>query len=108
MSKRNFKWDVLELLTGFAYVISKDECKKKENVLEYIEKNKGKDDYQLDDKQPIHEGWCRYEVRSDWENVDGKSGGYVVYEGERPVNEVTGKPLSGSFPVWIVDCKYFF
>lgn len=107
MSKRKFTWDCWDFDTeGDAYVVSKDECPIKENVLEYICDK----DYVSGTEQDINinfdalvkEGWCCFQCRSDWDNgFDG--GGYVVEEG----NE---KPTSGRgwFPVWIVRSDRLF
>lgn len=68
-------------------------------------RNKLKEDHIHPDcmaEMNIEEGWCKYMVRSDWENTDGPYGSYYVEKrSSRPVDR-NGKPAPGWFPVWIV------
>ena len=94
--KRKFKWLAWDFdCDGDAYVIAKSECPERESVPDYIVKN----DCIHPDCKPymiIQEGWCKWQVRTDWENGDGEpQGGYSVTLGI-PVNK------KGWFPVWIV------
>jgi hypothetical protein len=52
----------------------------------------------------VEEGWCKYQVRTDWENDDDAEphGGYVIEQNEAFTKKVDGKRKSGWFPVWIV------
>lgn len=101
--KRRFTWDAWDYdCSGEAYIIAKDQCPNAANVPSYICK--------VDDIDPacksemqVEEGWCKFQVRTDWENGDGEPcGGYVVYKQKEPPKNKNGKKQSGWFPVWIV------
>lgn len=103
MSKRKFKWDAWDFdCNGTAYIISVDECPKREDVPAFIHAN----DYIPDEINPtmqVQEGWCKYQVRRDWDNGDGQpQGGYYAtmapHKGSRAQYHI--KP--GWFKVWIV------
>ena len=115
--KRKFTWDVWDYaLDGSAYIIAKSECPNREDVPEYIVTNDNLSLEILDGNNPLHtsldevkEGWCKYQVRTDWENGDGEpQGGYYVIDGANPTEtrycsgEKIGKRKPGWFPVWIV------
>ena len=91
---RKFKWDAWDYdCDGEAYIIAKDECHEKENVPSYIcEVDRIHTDCKSE--MNVKEGWCRWEVRTDWgEDSDGNPRGwYCIYENKVP----------RSFPVWIV------
>ena len=100
---RKFTWDFLyindDLTCDFetAYIISCDECKNKENVIEYIKKVSGFDDDQLNKNAQIYKGWCSFQIRRDWEGRGAEThGGYIAEFGENPPKR------RGCFPVWIV------
>lgn len=93
MRRRNFTWDAWDYdYNGRSYVIAKDQCPEKENVPDFI----CREDSIPPECKPgmdVQEGWCRWEVRSDWEDYEGTPcGGYVVYPWKEP----------RSFPVWLV------
>ena len=47
--------------------------------------------------------WCKYQVRTDWENGDGEPrGGYCVLMRESRPKRHDGKNKAGWFPVWII------
>lgn len=99
---RKFGWDACDFDgDGNAYIIAKDLCPSKEDVPKFIVK----EDHIHPDcmaEMNIEEGWCKYMVRSDWEDTDGPYGGYYVEKrSSRPV-DLNGKPAPGWFPVWIV------
>ena len=103
MSKAKFTWDAWDFdCDGDAYVIAKRECPEKEDVPDYIVKE---DCLHPDCKagMVVKEGWCKYQVRTDWENRDGEpTGGYFV-ETYEPLT----KKLDGKKKVWLVpglDC----
>lgn len=93
---RKFKWDSWDFdCSGEAYIIARQECPNKVDVPDYIIR----EDHlhqNCKDGMVVEEGWCKFQVRTDWENGNGKpSGGYVIEK-----HEPKGKP--GWFPVWIV------
>lgn len=101
--KRRFTWDAWNYdCNGEAYIIAKDQCPNAANVPGYI--------CEVDDIDPackpemrVEEGWCKFQVRTDWENGDGEPrGGYVVYKQKEPPKNRNGKKQAGWFPVWIV------
>lgn len=85
---------------GCAYIIAKKECPKIENVLDYICKN---DMLQEECKKYmiVEEGWCKYQVRSDWDNSE-RGGGYVVEQQKDVPTDLNEKKKPGWFPVWII------
>lgn len=106
---RKFKWDKWNYdCQGDAYIIAKDQCPSKENVPVYIVEN---DNLHPDVFNPsngehlcldiVQEGWCKYQVRTDWEDGDGEPmGGYFVLNEKHDTSPHKGK--AGWFPVWIV------
>lgn len=106
MVKRKFTWAAWDFdEDGDAYIIAKDECPNIADVPEYICKE---DCLTLDDRKEaimkdIKEGWCKYQVRTDWINGDGEpAGGYCVEDYEPFTKDIYGKRKPGWFPVWIV------
>lgn len=97
MSKK-FKWNAWDFdCDGEAYVVAKSECLEKENVPDFII-NADNLHPGCKDGMVVAEGWCKYQVRTDWENCDGEPrGGYYVHEENK---DITG--MRGWFPVWIV------
>lgn len=100
---RKFKWDAWNYdCDGEAYIIAKDECPKKIDVPDFICKNDFIDP-ECKPEMIVQEGWCKFQVRSDWEDGDGKPcGSYVVYKQKESPKDLYGKKKSGWFPVWIV------
>lgn len=103
MMVKKFTWDAWDFdCDGDAYIIAKSECPKRESVPDYIVK--------VDNLSPackpgmaVEEGWCKYQVRTDWENGDGEPvGGYYVERSEALTKRLDGKRKPGWFPVWIV------
>lgn len=99
MASRKFTWDCWDLddCGDVCYVVSKDECPNKEDVLKYIaEKDLVKITfaYGVDPSKIYHDGWCCWQCS--------------VFEGERTCGYIAdfseGKPRYGAgwFPVWIV------
>lgn len=90
---RKFKWDAWDFdCDGEAYIIAKEECPEKSEVPSYICRE---DDISEECKveMNVQDGWCRWEVRTDWENGDGEPRGwYCIYH----------TPVKRAFPVWIV------
>lgn len=101
---RSFKWSSWDFdCDGEAYIIAKDECPEREKVPEYIVQADCLDP-NCKSEMEVEEGWCKYQVRTDWEYGDGEpKGGYVV-ETHEPLtrNSITGKRKPGWFPVWII------
>lgn len=100
--KRFFDWDVWDFdCDGSAYIISKDLCPSKDDVPQFIV-DADKIHPDCKSEMEVLEGWCKYMVRSDWENIDGPYGGYYVEERHtRP----SGKKWKA--PAWVVprvDC----
>lgn len=102
---RKFKWDMWDFdLDGSAYVIAKDECPNKKDVPAYIVHEDGLHPDVLNPEfgeclcpEIVQEGWCKFQVRSDWCDYEGEpAGGYVVHFGTHDM------PHKGWFPVWIV------
>ena len=91
--KRQFVWDTWDYdLDGVAYIIAKDACPNKEDVPDFICRE---DQISLRCKPEmrVQEGWCRWEMRSDWDGGYGEAcGGYCIYD----------QKVLRSFPVWIV------
>lgn len=92
-SKRYFVWATWDYdCDGEAYIIAKDVCPNKEDVSDFICREdripaKSKSEMRVQD------GWCRWELRSDWNNDYGdRGGGYCIYDQKVP----------RAFPVWIV------
>jgi len=85
---------------GEAYVIAKKICPQKEDVPQFIViADKLHEDCKA--KMIVEEAWCKWQVRTDWENGDGEPcGGYFIaesnYDGKR-----------GWFPVWIVKGEWY-
>lgn len=103
MSKRKFKWSVWDYDSyGDAYIISKDECPNREDVPDFICKN---DFIHTDCKNEmkVEEGWCSWQVRSDWFNLEGNCGSYCV---ENQIKRPNTK--NKWFPVWIVRCEEWY
>lgn len=104
---RKFVWDMWNFdFEGLAYVISADACRK-EDVPGFIVKNDGLSEDVLNPSyedylctESVQEGWCKYQVRSDWENEGGAHGGYVAQIASHDSETFKGK--RGWFPVWIV------
>lgn len=100
---RRFKWEAWDFdLCGNAYIIAKDECLNKEDVPDFI----CKEDHLSSDcksEMVVEEGWCKWQVRTDWYDYDGEARGWYVVE---PGEKRPGK--SGWFPVWIVrKCAWY-
>ena len=97
---KRFKWEVWDYdLEGRAYVVAKSECKEACDVPSYIIERDGLSPACAAD-MVVEEGWCKYQVRSDWYDMDGPGGGYVVEK--IPHSATTFKGRRGWFPVWIV------
>lgn len=93
MSKK-FKWGSwdYDCCGAESYVISKDQCSNKEDVPDYICKV-DRINEECKAEMNVQEGWCRWEVRTDWEDGDGEpQAWYCIYE----------KKVPRSFPVWTV------
>ena len=84
---RKFKWEKWDFdCDGNAYVIAKDECPNTEDVPDYIVREDGLHPDVLNPDlgeclcpNIVQEGWCKYQVRSDWYDREGKRlGSYVV------------------------------
>lgn len=99
---KSFIWNAWDFdCDGVAYIIAKSECPTRENVPNYIIREDCLHE-ECKDGMVVEEGWCKYQVRTDWENGDGKPrGGYCVQRGVRP-RGIGGKAKTGWFPVWIV------
>jgi hypothetical protein len=99
-----FKWDAWDIdCEGEAYIIAKKECPEKDKVPDYIVEvdnlHQGCKDGMI-----IEEGWCKFQVRTDWDNGDGEPRGWYYVETYEPLtrNSITGKRKQGWFAVWIV------
>jgi len=100
---RKFKWESWDFdCDGDAYIIAKSERPERENVPDYIVTADGLSP-SCKDGMVIKEGWCKYQVRTDWENCDGEPrGGYLVDQCESITRRLNGRRKPGWFPVWIV------
>jgi len=103
-SKAKFEWESWDFdCEGESYVVAKRICLEKENVPDFLLE---KDNLHTDCRagMVVEEGWCKYQVRTDWENGDGEPrGGYYVETCEKLTHsKITGKRQPGWFPVWIV------
>jgi hypothetical protein len=100
--RRKFTWNSWDFdFDGDAYIIAKSECPERESVPDYIICV----DNLNDDRRAgmvVQEGWCKFQVRSDWENHEGPHGWYVVEQYEPLTLNLYGKRNPGWFPVWIV------
>ena len=98
-----FKWNAWDFdCDGEAYIIAKRECPEKENVPDYIIRedclHQG-----CKDGMVVEEGWCKFQVRTDWWDGDGEPRGWYVVETYEPeTKNLYGKRKRGWFPVWIV------
>ena len=112
---RKFTWDSWDYdCDGDAYIIAKDQCPNREDVPKWIVEADRLDPECLNPAHEAHisdedvkEGWCSFQVRTDWENGDGEPrGGYLVDERSDPpkyqYGEKSGKKKPGWFPVWIL------
>ena len=89
----NYDWD------GEAYIVAKSECQEAADVPGYIIEQDSLDPKcELD--MVVEEGWCRFQCRSDWFDVTGSHGQYVVEK--VPHMSTAYKGRRGWFPVWIV------
>lgn len=100
-----FTWDYWNFDgDGEAFIIAKKVCEQAEDVPNFIA---AVDDLSEDCKAEmiVQEGWCKWQVRTDWENYEGEPGGYHVVESKfdaETKHSITGKRKRGWFPVWIV------
>lgn len=97
--KRRFVWDAWDYdCDGEAYIIAKDACPNREDVPDFICREDGIHS-ECKSEMRVQEGWCRWEVRSDWEGCNGKpQGWYCVYD----------QAVPRSFPVWIVHKEEWY
>lgn len=98
---RAFKWDSWDFdLDGSAYIIAADECPDKADVPDYI----CREDRIHSECKPemiVEEGWCKFQVRSDFYEHEGeRTGSYVVEK--HPHMSTAFKGKRGWFKVWIV------
>jgi hypothetical protein len=111
MSK--FTWDKWSYdCDGDAYVIKKDLCPNKEDVPKWIVENDNLDPECLNPAtghyiavDSVRHGWCKYQIRTDWENCEGEPlGGYFVVDEYRSsqYQSLCNKAGRGWFEVWIV------
>jgi hypothetical protein len=115
--KRKFTWDTWDYdCCDEAYIIAKDECPNRDDVPVWIVKTDNLDPECLNSAhgayiavEDVKEGWCKYQVRTDWENGDGEPlGGYFVVDDSCTPRHLyrsgdkKGKRIPGWFPVWIV------
>ena len=109
MSKRKFTWDSWNYdFDGDAYIIAKDQCPEIENVPDYICRVDYIDATCKKDMQ-VEEGWCKWQVRTDWEDGDGEPHGwYVIEKQKNPPEDMYGKKKRGWFHVWIVRKGYWY
>lgn len=49
----------------------------------------------------VEEGWCKFQVRTDWEDMEGERHGWYVVE-KAPHNSPIFRGKRGWFPVWII------
>jgi len=100
---RNFKWNSWDFdCDGEAYIIAKAECPERDKVPEYICAVDNLHSNCMAGME-IKEGWCKFQCRSDWENMEsGPHGWYVVETYEPYTKRLDGKRKPGWFPVWIV------
>lgn len=102
MSKRKFTWNAWDFdFEGEAYIIAKSECPERLDVPKYIA---SEDKLHVDcaPEMEIEEGWCKFQIRSDWENYEGAHGWYVVTQIQNEAKRLDGKCKPGWFTVWIV------
>lgn len=106
-----FKWSKWDFdCDGEAYIIRKDLCPNREDVPKWIVETDNLDPTCLGTNSvelnvdEVKSGWCKYQVRTDWDNGDGEPmGGYCVYgEGYHEHLDLYGKRKRGWFEVWIV------
>ena len=93
------KWDID--FGGECYVIAKDLCDTADDVKQYVVKEDNLDPLCAKD-MIVEDGWCKFQVRSDWSEHDGPAGWYVVERDKSCAHDVYGKRRSGWFPVWII------
>ena len=100
---KQFTWEAWDFdFEGEAYVIAKEQCPNKENVSDFICRE---DCLPLDCKleMVVQEGWCKYQIRTDWADMDGEPHGWYVVEMQKNApTDIHGKKKRGWFPVWIV------
>lgn len=107
MSKRYFTWDTWDFdCNGTAYIIALDECPNIEDVPKYVVEADGLSEEVLNSEHDdflsvadVKEGWCKFMVRSDWDNFDGPCGAYYA---EICPHMTTSHKGGGWFRVWIV------
>lgn len=100
-----FTWDYWNFDgDGGAFIIAKKVCPLKEDVPQFIIDADGLHN-DCKSGMVVEDGWCKWQVRTDWENLDGEpAGGYVVQEEKFVAKtlDLYGKRKRGWFPVWIV------
>lgn len=103
--KRKFTWLLWNYdFDGDAYVIAKSECPYREKLPQWLITTEHLNaECAADIAAAVQEGWCKYQVRSDFEDLEGEPhGGYVVTTDEAETKRIDGKRKPGWFPVWIV------
>ena len=94
------KWDIDE--DGECYVIAQDLCQNISDVPNFVVKEDHLDPACAPD-MVVEDGWCKFQVRTDWSNCDGEPRGwYVVERDKSSAFDIYGKRKSGWFPVWII------
>lgn len=99
-----FTWNAWDYdCDGEAYIIAKRVCPTKEEVPDFICRVDNIHE-QCKIGMEIQEGWCKWQVRSDWMGDGGNCGWYVVEEEQFAAEtlNIYGKRKRGWFPVWIV------
>ena len=104
MSKRKFTWDSWDYDgDGEAYIVAKDECPDINELPAWLIKADNLDTESAKDiPNDIKDGWCRFQCRSDWENMNGPHGWYIVTENRNDTMSLYRKKKAGWFAVWIV------
>lgn len=105
--KKRFDWDLWDFDGGGkAYIVAKSACKDSAEVPGYICTHDLLDGT-VADVMEVESGWCKWQCRSDWDDMSGPHGAYVVTVDKSEAVHASGKIRSGWFPVWIVrigDC----
>lgn len=103
-SKRKFQWDRWNFDDcGDSYIIAVDLCPNKADVPAWIVKADHLDPDVMNSSfksylsaDDVLEGWCKFQVRSDWCDYVGPRGSYVVELRKHSIEH------PGWFKVWVI------
>lgn len=111
MKEKKFTWNRWRIDGDTdTIVIAKSEVQNKEDVADYIIEAEGfLSEFKEEIEHNIKEGWCKWQIRRDWNDFEGEAiGGYLVEETSNRPATPDGKPQPGWFPVWLIRADYWY